>query len=57
MTTDTVYLQDLHQLEPKGHMFWLPPEKLTVKEKEAIQEFKQRKATLLGKYQRCRYNS
>ena len=50
MTTDIVYSQDLQQLEPKDHMSWLPIEKLTTEEKEVIQEFKQRKATLLGKY-------
>ena len=31
-------------------MSWLPQEKLTTEEKEVIQEFKQRKATLLGQY-------
>ena len=31
-------------------MSWLPPEKLTAEEKEVIQRIKQRKATLLGKY-------
>ena len=31
-------------------MSWLLPEKLTAEEKEVIQEFKQRKCTLLGKY-------
>ena len=50
MTTDIVYSQDLHQLEPKDDMSWLPPEKLTAEEKDIIQEFKHRKATLLGKY-------
>ena len=31
-------------------MSWLPTEKLTTEEKEVIQEYKQRKTTLLGKY-------
>ena len=47
MTTDVVYSQDLHQLQPKDHMSWLPPEKLIAEEKEVIQEFQQRKAALL----------
>ena len=50
VTTDTVYSQDLQQLEPKDHMSWLPPEKLTTEGKEVIEEFKHRKATLPGKY-------
>ena len=31
-------------------MSWLPQEKLTIEEKEVIQEYNKRKATLLGKY-------
>ena len=31
-------------------MSWLPVEKLTTEEKEIIQDYNQRKATLLGKY-------
>ena len=31
-------------------MSWLPPEKFTAEEKEKVQEFKQRKPTLLCKY-------
>ena len=31
-------------------MSWLPVEKLTTEEKEIIQDFNKRKATLLGKY-------
>ena len=50
VTTDIVHSQDLKQLEPKDHMSWLPPEKLTTEEKGVIQEYKQRKAALLGKY-------
>ena len=50
VTTDIVYSQDLKHLEPKDHMSWLLIEKLIIEEKEVIQEYKQRKATLLGKY-------
>ena len=50
VTTDIVYSQDLQQVEPKGHMSWLPPEKLTAEEKEVIQEYRQRKVTLLAKH-------
>ena len=31
-------------------MSWLPVEKLTIEEKEIIQDYNKRKATLLGKY-------
>ena len=50
MTTDIVFSQDIQQLEPKGHMSWLPQEKLTTEEKEVIKEYTQRTATFLGKY-------
>ena len=57
VTTDIVNSQDLQQLEPKDHMSWLPTEKLTTEEtteekeeKEIIQEYNQRKTTLLGNY-------
>ena len=42
MTTEIVYSQDSQQLEPKDHMSWLPPEKLTTEEKEVIQEYKEK---------------
>ena len=51
MTTDIVYSQDIQQLQPEqDHMSWLPQEKLTAEEKEVIQDYNKRKATLLGKY-------
>ena len=50
VTIGIVFSQDLQQLEPKDHMSWLPIEKLTTEETEVIQEYKQRKTTLLGKY-------
>ena len=43
VTTDIMFSQDLQQLEPKGHMPWLPPEELTTEEKGVIQEYKQEK--------------
>ena len=50
VTTDTVYSQDIQQLERESHMSWLPQEKLTTEEKETIQEYQRRKTALLGKY-------
>ena len=50
VTTDTVYSQDIQQLEIESHMSWLPQEKLTTEEKETIQEYQRRKTALLGKY-------
>ena len=50
IATDVVYSQDIHHLEPRNHMSWLPVEKLTTEEKEIIQDFNKRKATLLGRY-------
>ena len=51
VTTDILYSQDIQQLEPnEDHMSWLPQKKLKVEKKEVIQESKQRKAALLGKY-------
>ena len=41
-------------------MSWLPVEKLTTEEKDTIQDFNKRKASLLGRYHqqiRLRYNS
>ena len=50
MKTDIMFSQDLQQLEPKGHMSWLPQNKLTTEEKEVLQEYTQKKTALLGKY-------
>ena len=43
MTTDIVYTQDIQQLQPRSHMSWLPIEKLTIEEKEVIQDYQRRK--------------
>ena len=51
IATDDVYSQDIHHLDPGNHMSWLPIEKLTTEEKEILQDFNKRKATLLGKCQ------
>ena len=50
IATDVVYSQDIHQLEPRNHMSWLPVEKLTTEEKEILQDLNKRKATLLSRY-------
>ena len=50
IATDVVYSQDIYHLEPRNHMSWLPVEKLTTEEKEILQDFNKRKATLLGRY-------
>ena len=50
IATDVVFSQDIHHLEPRNHMSWLPVEKLTTEEKEILQDFNKRKATLLGRY-------
>ena len=51
MTKDIVYSQDIQQLlAPRSHMSWLAIEKLTTEEKEVIQDFNKRRATIQGKY-------
>ena len=50
IVTDVVFSQDIHQSESRNHMSWLPVEKLTTEEKDIIQDFNKRKASLLGRY-------
>ena len=50
IATDVVFSQDIHHSESRNHMSWLPVEKLTTEEKEIIQDFNKRKASLLGRY-------
>ena len=50
IATDVVFSQDIHHPESRNHMSWLPVEELTTEEKEIIQDFIKRKASLLGRY-------
>ena len=50
IATDVVFSQDIHHPESRNHMPWLPVETLTTEEKEIIQDFNKRKASLLGRY-------
>ena len=50
IATDVVFSQDIHHLESINHMSWLPVEKLTTEERDKIQDFNKRKASLLGRY-------
>ena len=50
IATDVVFSQDIYHLESINHMSWLPVEKLTTEEREIIQDFNKRKASLLGRY-------
>ena len=50
IATDVVFSQDIHQLESRNHVSWLPVEKLITEEKDIIQNFNKRKASLLGRY-------
>ena len=50
IATDVVFSLDIHQLESRNHMSWLPVEKLTTEERDTIQDFNKRKTTLLGRY-------
>ena len=48
--TDVVFSQDIHHIESRNHMSWLPVEKLSTEERDIIQDFNKRKASLLGRY-------
>ena len=50
IATDVVCSQDIHHPESGNHMYWLPVKKLTTEEREIIQDFNKRKASLLGRY-------
>ena len=50
ITTNVVFSQEIQQLESRNHMSWLPVEKLTTEERDIIQDFNKRKASLLGRY-------
>ena len=50
IVTDVVFSQDIHQLESRNNISWLPVEKLTTEERDIIQDFNKRKAPLLGRY-------
>ena len=50
IATDVVFSQDIHHIESINHMSWLPVEKLTMEEKDILQDFNKRKTSLLGRY-------
>ena len=50
IATDVVFSQDIPHPESRNHMSWLRVEKLTTEERDIIQDFNKRKASLLGRY-------
>ena len=50
IATDAVFSPKIPHPESRNHMSWLPVEKFTTEEREIIQDFNKRKATLLGRY-------
>ena len=50
IVTDVIFSQDIHHIESRNLTSWLPVEKLTTEERDIIQDFNKRKASLFGRY-------